>query len=232
MPSWHDSGVTRRPLAALAALLFALSLGACGSDDPAPTSSGTVSPTESTTTTTPAEETTEPASPEPSQTEPTEPTTDDPSTATAPTAAPPVGDTPPATYADAVARFDALGQEPQQLSRFESPSGNLYCVLDSDFIPPSCELLKGAILAPELCGDGPSQVVGRIEFTDGDPQPVCNSDTIREPDAPVLGYTGVAAWDGTTIQCLIETIGVTCIDTAATRGFFLARGQYAVFTVG
>lgn len=229
--------MTRRLPAALAAAALLLTLVACSSDgEPAPVAddSQTPSATESSSLTVAPSpsETSPPAtdtpSADPTPTAPSEPAT------TEPTKAPPsdVPDTPPATYDDAVARFDAVGQEPQQLKRFESPTGNIYCVVDSPYIPPSCELLEGTIPDPELCGDGPSKVVGRIEFTDGDPQPVCNSDTIREPGAKTLAYGSVAGVDGTTIQCLVETIGVTCINTAATQGFFLARGRYTIFTAG
>lgn len=224
--------MTRRLPLALAAAVLLLGLGACSSDDDgaAPDAGESVTPSESVSSTAPVEETTEPTteSPtaEPTSGEPSEPAT------TEPTEEPPAGDTAPATYDDALARFDAVGQEPVQLERFESPTGNLYCVIDNDFIPPSCELLEGAVVDPELCGDGPSQVVGRIEFTDGDPQPVCNSNTIREPGAKTLDYGSVATVDGTSIQCLMETIGVTCVNTATTQGFFLAKGRYQVFTAG
>lgn len=223
--------MTRRLPAALAAAVLLLGLAGCASDDDPsePTSGETAAPSE-TTSSAPVEETTSPATETPT----TDPTSAEPSEppVTDPTKAPPAGDTPPATYDEALARFDAVGQEPTELQRFESPTGNLYCVLDNDFIPPSCELLQGTIPAPDICGDGPSRVIGRIEFTDGDPQPVCNSDTIREPGAPTLAYGSVASAAGTSIQCLMETIGVTCINTATTQGFFLAKGTYAVFTAG
>ncbi|CAN5418260.1 hypothetical protein BH11ACT8_BH11ACT8_27970 [soil metagenome] len=236
--------MTRRlPYLAALALLLALAAG-CGGSDTSDGGAAAGPPDSATDTsapvsTTPAEPgtSTEPVSPETS--EPTGKATADPGPGTTsapeptPTKAPPPStEDIPRTYDDAVARFDAFGQEPQQLSRFESPTGNLYCVIDDPYIPPSCELRDGAISDPALCGDGPSQVVGRIEFSDGDPQPVCNSDTIREGGAPVLGYTAVAGWDGSTIQCLMETIGVTCINTAVPQGFFLAKGRYVIFTAG
>ncbi len=170
---------------------------------------------------TPAPGTTTPT-PTPSPAAPTAQPTDQ------PTKAPPY-DGPPRTYDEALARVEraTAGQE---LSRFESPSGNLYCVLDSPYLPPSCELAKGAIPDPAACPDGgPSQSVGRIEFTEAAPQPVCNTDTIREPGAPVLGYGGAASWADTTVTCVLEELGVTCVNPPSMQGFFLARGRYQVF---
>ena len=185
----------------------------------------------------------EPTTPEPATAEPTEPTEPAPSEPTetspspiAPTKAPPdppepvPSDVAPTTYDEAVARFNAVGQEPQQLERFGSPDGNLYCVIDNDYLPAACEIDRGAIRDPAFCGPGPSQVVGRIEFAEGDPEAVCNSDTIREPGVPVLDLGSVAGFAGTDYQCLMEKVGLTCIDAGAPRGFFLARGTYQVFS--
>lgn len=91
---------------------------------------------------------------------------------------------------------------------------------------------EGTIPDPAYCGDGPSTVIGRIELIDGEPRAVCNSDTIREPGALVLGYAAAATWAGTTVQCLMETIGVTCIDTASAQGFFLAEARHVLLTAG
>lgn len=170
---------------------------------------GTAAPTDTATPT-----------PEPTATEPTTPSEPSPE---------PPGGGPPTTYGEALALVAASSQL-EELSRFASPTGNLYCVLDSPFVPPSCELGRGAIADPAACpADGPSQSVGRIEFTDVAPQPVCNSDTIREPGAPTLGYGAAATWPGTSVVCLMEEFGVTCVDPDAEQGYVLARGRYQVF---
>lgn len=139
---------------------------------------------------------------------------------------------PPETYDDALAHLAAATGERTELDRFESPSHNIYCVIQNEFIPASCELARGAIKDAEYCGEGPSQFIGRIEFTDVDPQPVCNSDTIRETGASVLPYGGTASYAGSSIMCVSEQIGVTCVDSSRTQGFFLAKGNYTVFTAG
>ncbi len=150
------------------------------------------------------------------------------------TSAPPDGrlDTPPRTYDEAVGHFAAaLVQNDvlQEFSRFATPTGNIYCVLDDPGIPMSCEISQGGVRDDAECIEAPNPLVGRIEFTERGFVPVCNSDTIRTPGPPVLGYGGVAAWTGSSFQCLAEEIGVTCISTVQEQGFFMARGRYQIF---
>lgn len=201
--------------AAVLAIAGLLALTGCGGDpEAAPQDPPTVTVTETATQSagTPSEptDTTDAAEPEP-------------------TAAVALTE-PPRTYDEAIAHFAAafaVEDIPQELSRFETPSGNIYCVLDDDAIPPSCEIGLGGVRDPAICGDGPSPTVGRIEFADdGGVVPLCNSDTIRTPGPPILGYGAVAAWAGVPVQCLAEEIGVTCVNTATEQGFFLARGRY------
>jgi hypothetical protein len=215
---------TRAPL--LTALLAAVALTMAGCSDGEPAAEPTPqlpSPT--------ADDTPEPDPPETSAPDlggtpaPSETPTPSPSLTPSPTTQPPaaVG---PTTYDEAAALVDAATTS-AELDRFASPTGNLYCVLDSPILPPSCELARGAIPDPTTCpADGPSQAVGRIELAASGPQPVCNSDTIREPDATTLGYGAVATWPRTTVTCLMEQVGVTCVDPATSSGFFLARGLY------
>lgn len=220
----------RLPFAAAATTLVLLGAG-CGSDEltpvdggPIPSASATLSPAAPSTTSEPASPT-QAITPTPAVTqspEPVEPT------ATQPTKAPPY-DGPPRTYEEAAGRFDRAA-ESRELSRFASPDGNLYCVLDSPYLPPSCELGRGAIPDSDVCpADGPSRSVGRIEFTEVGPEPVCNSDTIREPDAPTLVYGSIVTWPDTPVTCVLEQFGVTCVNPATEQGYFLARGRYQLF---
>ncbi|GAA5149802.1 hypothetical protein GCM10023340_25700 [Nocardioides marinquilinus] len=245
----------RRRLAALAVpiCVLALSLSACGDDDEPTDASGTptgetsTAPTTESTEATDATEPTAPSEPtesvsESESTEPTEATdeTPEPTTAvppsdppTAPPSDPPAPpadpDAPATTYAEAEQRLDDLGQEPVDLDRFETPTG-IYCLLSSDFLT-GCELAGGGVPDPAVCGnDGPSQNVGRIEFGGGDPEPVCNSDTIREPGAKRLPLDSVARSSTSGITCLAQRVGVTCIDPGRTQGFFLGPDEYHVFS--
>ena len=217
--------------------MLALGLAACG-DAAEPTSSETATPTLTETTSeapsvepTATEPTTEPST-DPTTTEPStpDPTTSEPTVEPTETPSePPVVDDPvPATYDEARARFDAAGQEPVELRRFRT-AADLYCVLDSDFVI-GCELPAGGIPDPDYCGEGASPNVGRIEFPG--PNAVCNSDTIREPGARLLGLDAVAGSSATGVQCLNEDIGITCIDPATSSGFFLGRDRYTTFGAG
>ena len=135
---------------------------------------------------------------------------------------------PPSTYDEARAHFAAASGQ-QELSRFQSPDGNFYCVLDDEYIPPSCEILDGAVRDPASCGDSPSQKVGRIELTSRGWNAFCNTDTIRQPGAPTLGEGGVASWPDLSVRCLYEAIGVTCLETGDQQGFFFGKGRYQIF---
>ncbi len=232
-PRGQDVGV-RSPLALTAVVALLMVLVAGCSDDEAPSTAGDT-PSESVSPTPPPETPSESSGlggvPAPSVTPTATPA---PTVTPAPTPSPeatpePDLDAPPRTYDEALALFDRAAGS-QELSRFASPSGNLYCVLDSPYLPPSCELAAGSIPDPASCPDGgPTQNVGRIEFTEAAPQPICNTDTIREPGPPTLGYGGIATWPDTTVTCLMEKFGVTCVNEPAGQGFFLAKGRYQIF---
>lgn len=201
-----------------------LGLGGCGDD-----SEPGADPTTTVTVTTTVPATGAPSGPTATASPPTGSSTGTPSGQ--PTQGIDLG-APPQTYDDALAHLAAATGERTELDRFETPSHNIYCVIQNKFIPPSCELASGAIKDAEYCGEGPSEFIGRIEFTDADPQPVCNSDTIRETGASVLAYGSTASYAGSSIMCVSEKIGVTCVDSSRTQGFFLAKQNYTVFTAG
>lgn len=173
----------------------------------------------------------------PSATQSAVPVTSEPpseSTSEAPTETPGAtdgaSDSRPASYRDAVAALAAVeqgGVDYQRLKRFVTPGDAVYCVLRNDYIPPSCEVGKGAVKDPDVCGQALSDQVGRIEFTKQGAQPQCNTDTIREPGAPVIKAPALVS-DGS-VSCAVEDRGVTCIDAGTRTGFFLTPGEYAAF---
>ena len=201
-------------LAGLVALLW--SLAACGDDDDA----GSGFHVLVTVTATPSPTSSPIPTPPPSS----------PSTATsAPT--PGVDLTvPPHTYAEALAHIAAGRPNAGETVRFVTPSDNIYCALAVDSMPAACELSEGTIDDPSACPDNPMTTrVGRIEFDTGSAKavPICNSDTIRTPGAPVLDYGRVALTRDT--ECISEQAGVTCVSRAGRYGFFLHRGSYTLF---
>lgn len=203
---------------ALAPVLTVLALvgAACGDDSDTPDAATTVTAT-----------VTETVTPTPTEATPSEsvtPTPEESDTATTGS-----GDI-PRTYDAALARFDALGQEPATYRTFATPDGDIYCVLDDKVITPGCEIGDGAIRDPDVCGDAPTPFVGRIEFQGGRATPVCNLDSIRG-DMPNVIQEDEAARAGD-VQCLYESIGMTCISLSNTEGFFLRAGEYVIFNAG
>lgn len=135
----------------------------------------------------------------------------------------------PTSYAAAAARVAALGSAPHSsLTRFTTTGDSVYCVLRDPSIPTSCELRSGAIHDPGVCGQSMADAVGRIQLGDDGAVPECNSDTIREPGAHVVAAPAVVT--SGSLECAVERIGVTCVNTRTKAGFFLTPGKYATFS--
>jgi len=203
----------------LGVLLLGGALAACGDDasstaeEPQATVTVTETPTP-TPTPTPSETASEVPSPTPTESAPPKP----PSTEA------------PRTYDDAMARFDALGQEPAAYLRFTTEA-DIYCVLDDKELPASCELgERDGAQDPKVCGEALTTKVGRIEMQDGRATPVCNTDTIRG-DMPDVLNPGEAARAGD-VQCLNDLGGIVCVSLSSDAGFFMRPGEYAVFNAG
>lgn len=160
---------------------------------------------------------------------PSTPATSDPSTTGTPTAAPA---TPPKSYAEAEQHFAAGQLDTAAGSGFTSPSGNIFCSISTDngAPPAGCELKSGRIApAADYCAGAAAPDIGRIELTAAGPKAVCNSDSIVQVGVPVLKYGAIAAVDSSPFRCLSETIGMTCLDVSAKKGFFIARSSYTIF---
>lgn len=204
-----------------------------------PTAAPTMVVTETVTASPPVEvpSSVEPSSVEPSSAEPSQATTA-PSASGSPTSlpsasvtstAPLTGDPSksPATFAQAAARVAAAGRARDDLPRFETPSGNIYCTLGDPVV--GCEIADGSILDPAVCRGGATRFVGRIEFQpSGRALAVCNTDTIRLPSAPKVGYG--TAIQGGGVVCLVQQSGVTCVDQERPgTGFTVRQHHYRVW---
>ncbi|WP_205472546.1 hypothetical protein [Nocardioides sp. SYSU D00038] len=216
----------RVALSLLGLVLLAPAAGGCGGGDDGDGGAGPETPATVTATVT------ETATPEPTTTpDPTDPT--DPTEPTGAVEPEQSGELPvPRTYDDALAHFDAWGSEPSEHPTFVTPSGNIFCVVSDDVLPAGCELTAGGIKDPDACAGAPTDRVGRVELRGGRATPVCNTDNIRSPGAPVLGYGEAARVGGGPVQCLVERIGVTCVHLRRTEGFFLRKGEYVIFNAG
>jgi hypothetical protein len=216
------------------ALVAVLGLAAgCGGDD---------NPAAGSTPSAPESMTTSPALPPATSTAPTptESTTSQTASAptlTAPTSGAPTSSSapsvdigqPPTTYAQAQAHVQAARDDGKtsSLSRFSTPGDSIYCLLKSKYLAPSCELRSGAIKDQQVCAQAPSQFVGRVSIRKSGAEPECNTDTIRRNGADTVQPTTLVTSGN--IACVVEDIGVTCIDTSIQKGFFLTPGAYTVF---
>jgi len=161
----------------------------------------------------------------PSEPPPSTSSTTTPATTTTPTASPPT------SYEQAIAHF-ATGQVDDQVKgRFSSPTGNIFCDMGTDGSTNGCELKTGRIPPPtaDFCPAGGAKDIGRVELTPQGPKAVCSSDTIVKPGSAILTYGSISRITGSPLQCLSESIGMTCLDTTAKKGFFLARDTFLIF---
>jgi len=220
-------------------LITLLTLTGCGSDsgdaDDVPTITTRPStpesspPTSMTTVPTEPTEPTEPSTSAPETTATPTETVEPTATETGPSPAPPneeeVG---PTTYREALARLGGSRPIAEPVARFATDDDVIYCLLDDPVIGPSCELSRGFITDDAVCGRSAAEGVGRIETYEGRARPVCPTDTIRERGAEVILGDGVVS-NGDGVDCLVDRVGVTCLDRDAHTGFFLAPGEYHVF---
>jgi hypothetical protein len=136
----------------------------------------------------------------------------------------------PAGFDEALARVEGAEIAEAVQGFFVSPTGNILCKVIRDGSAMACELAEGRVPAPDVCPpDGPAEV-RRLEL-DADRVVAACSGSIRGEGegAPKLRYGRRTVVAGTPIQCLSEKVGVTCIDTVGRRGFFVAKGSFAIF---
>jgi len=148
--------------------------------------------------------------------------------ATATTSAAPA---PPTSYEQAIAHFSTGQVDDQVKGRFSSPTGNIFCDIGTDGSTNGCELRVGRIAPPtsDFCPAGGAKDIGRVELVPQGPKAVCNSDSIVKPGSAVLTYGSISRITGSPLQCLSESIGMTCLHTTAKKGFFLARDTFRIF---
>jgi hypothetical protein len=120
----------------------------------------------------------------------------------------------------------ALPAAAQDYTCFQTPSGNIHCMIDSEGVrcdileanysftkrPADCELDYGGAFFIDR--QGRKGVVG------------CVGDTVASPGYPVLGYGSAIEANG--ITCTSERSGVTCTNSAG-HGFSVARVEQKVF---
>ncbi len=141
---------------------------------------------------------------------------------------------PPSTYDEATALFATGVVDAAVQKVFTSPTGNIFCSIQTGgSVPAGCELRDGRVAAPaDACptGDAGAKDIGRIEWTDDTPKPICNSDSIYQVGAVVLQYGAIAAMPGSPFRCMSKEFGMTCVDTASKKGFFVARNTFVTLS--
>lgn len=121
------------------------------------------------------------------------------------------------------------GGSPQSLESFQTPSGNIACVVGDD--GARCDIADRSWNAPRPAGCPAEMDYGQgLAVSDEDDGPgtvVCAGDTTMNPQAPVLGYgESTSVGDFT---CTSEEAGVTCLDDGDGRGFFISKQSYRLF---
>jgi len=116
----------------------------------------------------------------------------------------------------------APGPAPRDYARFQMPSKNIGCGVDSGVL--RCDILSG--LQPEPSKACELDWTGIVLEADGAAQPECAGDTIYEGSAPILAYGERWARDG--ISCESRKAGLRCANGSG-HGFSLARSAWEVF---
>ena len=121
-----------------------------------------------------------------------------------------------AAAAPAIARADTLN--------FQSPSGNIYCVLDSPGV--ACDISDFDYQPPPPPECGKHLAWGnRFVLTTGQPAAIhCHGDTLRVAGEPTLEY-GQTMSAGT-LTCDSEPTGMTCTDSSTGHYFRVSRDSY------
>src|SRR5581483_512361 len=116
----------------------------------------------------------------------------------------------------------------RHLSTFESPSGNIGCVIAGG--QARCDIRQRNWSPPPKPPGCPPVVgfgQGMLVDDHGVGHFVCAGDTALDPSAPKLGYG--AATVVAQFKCTSAFVGMTCTDTNTGHGFFLSRQGYRSF---
>jgi hypothetical protein len=109
-------------------------------------------------------------------------------------------------------------------SKFQSPSGNIYCTLAAD--GAACDISDYTYQPPPPpeCGKHISWG-SRFTLTPGKPAAMeCHGDTLRVPGESTLNY-GQTISAGT-ITCASEQSGMKCTDTSSGHYFRVSRDSF------
>ena len=155
-------------------------------------------------------------------------------TATAPTESTPdgaaddKGDDGDTTAADDTPKVEDPDLRPEivALTSFQTPSGNIGCVLADDGV--RCDIADREWTAPKPKGCELDFGQGlRASDQDDRASVVCAGDTTLDPGAEVLPYGSVARTGD--FSCTSGKAGVTCQDDGDGYGFFISKQAYRLY---
>jgi len=123
------------------------------------------------------------------------------------------------------------------LFAFESPSGNIDCLISAGNDPPFVECDLGGVTwsvpRPADCDldwGGGEDGSGRVSLSvDGEAGAVCAGDITVGPDAPVMVPYGQAVWLGEELVCRSSEAGMRCESLLSSSGFQVSRAAFDVF---
>ncbi|MFI6871398.1 DUF6636 domain-containing protein [Nocardia sp. NPDC050406] len=117
----------------------------------------------------------------------------------------------------------AAAVPPAYQDGFQSPSGNITCVLaDKGAV---CEIANHTYATPAEPADCHQSYGDRITLFQGDPARfACHGDTIRETGLPVLRY-GHSLRSGD-VECFSERSGIRCVNDRFGHSFRISSESY------
>jgi hypothetical protein len=107
---------------------------------------------------------------------------------------------------------------------FQTPSGNIHCAIFGDEL--RCDIANRSFTPPSRLGSCQFDWGGSVALTPRGAALLCVSDSVVNPDHPVLAYG--AAWQGKGMYCASSLAGLHCAN-AAGRGFELSRALLNLF---
>ena len=107
---------------------------------------------------------------------------------------------------------------------FQSPSGNIYCVIDTGGVACDISYFTYQPPPPPECGKH-LPWGSRFTLAPGKPSAIeCHGDTLRVPGEPILDYGHTIS--AGTLTCDSEPAGIKCTDTSSGHFFEVSRDAY------
>lgn len=119
-----------------------------------------------------------------------------------------------------------------QLDHFQSPSGNIACMIIDDATAPSsvrCDVLEHTFVPPQepASGCGATGFGNSIELAPGAPARfICAGDTVADPSLPILAYGTTSAVGS--FSCDSNEDGMVCVDLGSGHWFRIAKASYSL----